>query len=230
MADLVRSGVDKPFPVHGGRLCTHVRSIAVLPPAFAFPRRLPHEDAVKSRIEAAIFDTLTALGYTAVPSGTVQQALRGLISLRDPGDGPPSERAPGRRPDSLKQECLRELRRALLIDAILYPEIVVVQAVCNGGIASWYGAVQKVYTPCKALLELMSAPACSKVPALSILVHIHDMEDSQIYINAAGIEVLQMMGVGRLIDVPARRLLKNGLRNRRAVQGALAGLRGTGDP
>ena len=228
MADSVQSSVCDPFLVPEGQFCDHVQNIVVLPPALSIPHVLAHEDAVKERFETAISDTLTAWGYTVMPSGTVRQALSGIPALRDRVHGPSPEGAPGPGTTSLKQECLRELRTALCVDAILYPEIVVVQAECTGGTARWYGTAQTVYTPCKALLELMSGPACSKVPALSLLIRIHDMADRQVYSSAAGIEILQRMGVGRLIDVPSRKLLINGARNRRAVQSALAGLNRTG--
>jgi hypothetical protein len=100
----------------------------------------------------------------------------------------------------------------------------VVQADYTGGTAHWCGAAQKGSTSGRAALELLTGAGYGKVPAFSILIHIHDMADRKIYRHAGGVEILQKIGAFRRIQVQAERLLKGGIRNRRAVETAPAPL------
>ena len=66
-----------------------------------------------------------------------------------------------------------------------------VQADYTGGTAHWCGAAQKGSTSGRAALELLTGAGYGKVPAFSILIHIHDMADRKIYRHAGGVEILQ---------------------------------------
>lgn len=207
-----------PFLVPVDRFCFDVSTIALCPLAFHSPGALPHEDAVKDRFDALIAAVLAGSGYAVVPSRQVRQTLsRAYVCRRDPQDRPA-----GRLGElSVREEFYRALRAAYHADAVLYPEIIVVQADYTAGTARWCGAAQKVNTSGRAALELLAGPGYGKVPALSILIHVRDMADRRLYSHAAGIEILQKIGVRRRVEMPADRLLKGDLRNRRAIETAL---------
>ncbi len=200
-----------PFFVPEDRFCLGVSTIALCPLVFHSPGILPPGDAVKDRFDALIAAVLTGSGYAVVSSWQVRQALSQAYACRTGRLDEPSAR----------ERFYRELQAAYHADAVLYPEIIVVQADCTTGTARWCGAAQKVSTPDRAALELLTGPGYSKVPALSILIHMRDMADRRLYSHAAGLETLQKIGVRRRVEVPAERLLKSELYNRRAVETAL---------
>lgn len=210
-----------PFFVPEDRFCLCVSTIALCPLAFHSPGILPHEEAVKDRFGALITAVLAGSGYAVVSSRQVRQALSRAYVCRTA----PQDRPAGRHDDlSVREQFSRELRAAYHADAVLYPEIIVVQADYTAGTARWCGAAQKVNTSCRAALELLTGSGYGKVPALSILIHVRDMTDRRLYSHAAGIEILQKIGVRRSVEIPAERLLKGELRNRRAIETALGPL------
>ena len=213
-----------PFTIPREQFRLRIRTFALCPLIFHSPEFFSPENSVKEQFDSVITGIFTDAGYSVVPSGQVRDVLSGLCSRKKALHDPAGISTDSGTHAFPKEAFYRELQADCHVDAVLYPEIVVVQADYTGGTARWCGAVQKASTSGRAALEILGRSGYGKVPAISIIISIHDMDGRRIYCNAGGIEILQKIGTYGMVAIPAERLLKSDLRNRRAVEAALAPL------
>lgn len=138
--------------------------------------------------------------------------------------------------DELKLEVAREqLRRDLMeiyqSDFVLYPEIWIVDAAHNGGVASWDGASQSVVGFGTRVLNVIKAFLNQDggflqpgwVNALSLGITVENMDGVEIFQNAVGVEVLKEIDRqgGDEEAVLFETVLGDPKRNQKAVRTAL---------
>ena len=120
-------------------------------------------------------------------------------------------------------------------DAVLYPEIWVVEAPFADGVASWDGTSESMVGFGLRFLDVLSAIFWADeaeglprgtVNALSLVVFAEDMNGREVFSNAGGIQVLEKVGLNAddLKSVESEKLLRDWPRNSKAVEIALAPL------
>jgi hypothetical protein len=152
-----------------------------------------------SEIDSLIEEALTGAGYHCIP-GTEHAAAWDRIVAQMGGlhDSTTGDF------DKLRLEVAKEQLRLDLVDLhhpdyMLFPEIWVVEAVSSGGVARWDGASQAIVWFGIRLLNAIDAVLYQYegflqpevVEALSLGVIVENMEGTEIFQNAGGIEVLK---------------------------------------
>ena len=113
-----------------------------------------------------------------------------------------------------------ELIAKYRIDAILYPQIRIVEATFANDSAHWHGTSEYLGRTQSSFWS--SGRIRGTVPALSLFVRIEDSKEKEIYIKAGGIQVLTKAGFkGRFVAIPNDEILSDYKRNEWAVDKAL---------
>ncbi len=192
-----------------GSVATIVATPVILPEGIDAP------DSVLTWFENLIEETLEDAGFTVVPKRAyvdiwtrITDAAGGFF---DPFTGELDEQ----RYQVGLDELFAELNERYSPDAILYPELWIVEAPTSGGYARWDGAVQPVGTS-----------ATSAVLALSLAIIVQDMDAVELYSNVWGLEVLELYNRNFVAfeAIPSEDLFADGERNATAVTQALAPL------
>jgi hypothetical protein len=212
-----------PWLVPRDSFLARTRAIALSP--IQVPEDLEEPEPVEAMFDSLIANALRAAGFSVVASDIVLEIWNhGADSIGgyyDPMTG---------RPDTSKLNPLRRYFRQRLRDehgaqAVLLPEIVVVDASYADGEASWDGTSQAV---AGFFAILLSAIANSQMPAgaaegFSLDVQIESVDGGVVYTNRGGIELwAKPSGDGsRLNWVPRERLFADRKRCEKAVRIAL---------
>jgi hypothetical protein len=133
--------------------------------------------------------------------------------------------------DLARRQLFRRLNTLYRADAILYPEIWVVNAPFADGVARWDGASQALVGLGTRLVHALGAALSGSdsnlpsgaVEALSLVVFVEDMQGEELYAHSGGIQVLEKVG-GSPRDrtaVPEEEWFADRARNRKAVELAL---------
>jgi len=113
-----------------------------------------------------------------------------------------------------------ELIAKYRIDAILYPQIRIVEATFANDSAHWHGTSE--YLGRTQSNFWSSGRTRGTVPALSLFVRIEDNKEKEIYVKAGGIQVLSKAGFkGGFVAIPHDEILSDDKRNEWAVDKAL---------
>lgn len=97
----------------------------------------------------------------------------------------------------------------------------------NSGDAKWDGVTQSVF---KTAAGWNGKPYTGKQPALSLRVHLEDMNTGHLYAGRGGIELTSLFINGGFDRLPKEQLLLDETKSARAVGIALAGIAGGSDP
>lgn len=195
------------------------------------PEGLEEYTAAMEEFDSLIAQSLERAGYTTVPADEYAELWEGILSgtvgLFDSLTGERNEAVF----EAARQVLFGWLSELYDPDALLYPEIWIVDAPFAGGTAQWDGVSQELVgvgtRVVDALGALFSATESNlptgAVEAVSLVVFIENMEGEEIYANSGGIQVLEK--VGKRTDdrkpVPGDEWFTNHSRNRRAVSVAL---------
>ncbi|KPJ87816.1 MAG: hypothetical protein AMS18_14130 [Gemmatimonas sp. SG8_17] len=202
-----------PFLVSRLEFYDRVETIVATP--VSLPEGVDAPDSVLTWFENLIEDALRQAGFTVVPVQTyvdiwnrINQEAGGFF---DPFTGQRDEA----RYEAGVSELFDELRERFSPDAILYPEMWIVEAPTSGGHARWDGATQPVGTS-----------AVSAVLALSLATVLQDMDGAELYSNAWGLEVLEVYNrsLRVFVPVPSEDLFADQERNTTAITKALGHL------
>ncbi len=199
------------------------RVIALSP--LKVPEELDEPAPVEALFDSLITDGLRAAGFSVVPSDVVSEIWNhGADSVGgyyDPMTGRPDTS----RLNPLRRDFKRRLRDEHGAQAVLFPEVLVVEAPYADGQASWDGTSQAVTGLFKVLV---SAIANTELPAgtaegLSLDVQIESVEGGAVFNHRGGIELwAKPSGDGsRLNWVPREKLFLDAKRNQKAVRLAL---------
>lgn len=194
--------------------------------------RLSHLD---SMIAQAVEDAGFAVVESEISSDIWQRVIAESGPLYDPysGERDESEFAAAR------SRFVARLVERFDADAVLYPQLWIVDAPFSDGVARWDGTTQPMLTTGGKVLSWVGAIAAAlasqepeplpvgRVRALSLEILIEDLHGDRLYQHTGGIQTLEMMGWrdGDVRAVPDDEVLADRERNRRAVDIALAPLR-----
>jgi len=194
------------------------------------PERFEEFTTAMEAFDSLIAVSLEQAGYKLIPAHEYaalwEEILERTVGLFD-STGERNEAVF----ESARQELFGQLGGLYQPDALLYPEIWIVDAPFTGGTAQWDGVSQELVGVgtriVDALGALFSATESNlptgEVEAVSLVVFIENLEGEEIYANSGGIQVLEKVGThpDDREPVPKEEWFTDHSRNRRAVSIAL---------
>ena len=116
-----------------------------------------------------------------------------------------------------RRMIIKEIEEKYKVDAILFTRIITVSAHVFRDQAKWDGVTESIGKD-RFLKSLLGIRHTGNIPALSLIVELRATNDSLLYLNAGGIQVLQKIGTGRSPDDrPYHEMLTDEKRNEDAV-------------
>lgn len=211
-----------PWLVPRDSVLANTRTIALSP--LRAPDDLEESEPVEALFDSLITDALRAAGFVVVPSDVVSEVWnRGADSIGGYFD-PMTGQADTSKLNPLRRYFKQRLREEHAADAVLFPEIMVVNAPYADGKASWDGTSQAVagwFSILASVIANTDLPA-GTAEALSLDVQIESIEGGPVFNHRAGIELwAKPGGDGSLSWVPRERLFLDRTRIQRAVRRAL---------
>ena len=205
-------------------------STIVLAPV-SMPDGFEEYTAAMAEFDSLIARELKAAGYQTVPAEEYALLWEGILERTDGlFDSLTGER------NEAAFDTAREMLFALLSeqyhpDALLYPEVWLVDAPFSGGTAQWDGAAEELVGVGTRIVDALGAlfsPNESNLPtgeveAASLVVFVESMTGEELFANSGGIQVLEKVGSNPedRRRVPKEKIFTNRSRNRRAVRIAL---------
>jgi hypothetical protein len=215
-----------PWLVPRDTFLARTRTIALSP--IRLPEDLEDPEPVESLFDSLIGNALRGAGYSVVSSDIVAEIWNyGADSIGGYYDEMTGE------PDTSRLNPLRRYFRQRLRDehgaqAVLLPEVVVVDAPYSDGQARWDGTSQSV---AGFLAVVLSAITNHEMPAgtaegLSLDIQIEGVDGGVIYTNRGGIELwAKPSGDGRELNwVPREELFARRERCEKAIRAALGAI------
>ncbi len=215
-----------PWLVPRENFLARTRMIALSP--LDVPDDLEQPEPVATLFDSLLTEALQEAGFGIVPADVVSDIWgHGTDSVGgyyDPMTGRPDTS----KLNPLRRYLKRRLREEHGADAILFPEISVVDAPYADGTAKWDGTSQAVTG---FLAALLSAIANTQLPAgtaqgLSLDVQLESVEGGVVFTNRGGIELWAKpdRDGSQLNWVPRDKLFLDAKRNRKSVRVALGSI------
>jgi hypothetical protein len=177
------------------------------------------DSLIASYLTGAGFNLIPALEYSAIWEAVMDRADGLFDSITGERDEEKFEAA--------RDNLFNKLTELYQPDALLYPEIWIVEAPFSDGTARWDGTSQALIGFGTRLVDALGAAFSQSesslpegtVGAVSLVVFIESMEGEELYMNSGGIQVLEKVGRDPrdIRPVPDDDLLSDHDRNRRAV-------------
>jgi hypothetical protein len=175
-----------------------VRTIVVTSTSVVGATGVP--DSILTQFETTIEEELQQAGLSVVPAKEFAVVWQGIADeaggFFDPYTGERDEEKFRSAAERLRNELIERFQP----DALLYPEIWEVEAPFSGGMATWGGVTQRVTG---------AAGYSGDVLAATLFVAIQDIDGNELYMNEAGVQVLEYMLRGQLTRLPADRLFSD---------------------
>ncbi len=221
-----------PMGVVPEQLLGQVKTIVLTP--VSLPDELADYAAIMGQFDSLIAGMLERTRFDLIPAQEYAAIWEGILgrteALFDSATGERNED----QFDVARQQLFGRLIELYDPDAILYPEVWIVDAPFSDGVARWDGTSQALVGLGTRLVHAIGAALSGSeshlpagtVNALSLVVFIENMEGEELYSNSGGIQVIEKVG-GDPEDrknVPPEEWFANGVRNRKAVELALAQL------
>ncbi len=199
-----------------------VKIIALAP--VTITEGLPDAEAIQIEFEEMIEERLRSYGYTVLRpeeyTTVWERVCSQLGGIHDPDTGL-------RNQVKLTQAMfatLDTLKAGFELNAVLIPDIVVVEAEFAAGNAVWDGASQRIDSG-GPMSSVFSGSQRGIIGALSLIVSIRDEDGTELYSSAGGIEALSRISGKDFENVPRQELFTNPKRNKKAVEIALKPLK-----
>ncbi len=180
-------------------------------------------------IDSVIAQRLTATGYDVVPAEQYaaiwDQIVLQMGGLVDSSTGELDED----RFELARERLFMDLTDLFDADAVLYPEIWLVEAPFADGVASWDGTSENMVGFGLRFLDALGAVLSNDdrgglpqgtVSALSLVLIAEDMSGREVFSNAGGIQLLEKVGMDAddVSTVDAEQLLRDWERNAKALE------------
>jgi hypothetical protein len=198
------------------------------------PGELQNQATAAGEFDSLIAAVLADAGYSLVAVDEYiavwGRILDQMGGLSDPITGERDEM----KFDLARERLYLDLSEMYQADAVLYPEIWTIDAPFGEGVATWDGTSQSMVDFGVRVLDFIGAilsSSESKLPrgtvrALSLVVFLEDMNGVEVFSDAGGIELLEIVGTdpeSRRM-VPEEELFQDRQRSREAVDQALRAL------
>ncbi len=199
-----------------------VRILAVAP--VLIPEGLPDATPVIDEFSTLIDGQLSRYGYSVVRPQQYEKTWKAVAGgsgdFLDPVTGERDEAAMSR----AMSRTLDELDADFEIGGVLFPSIVVVEAVFGAGTAAWDGAKQRIETG-GPMARFLAGSQSGVIGALSLKVSIRSVDGEALFAHSGGIEVLSKTVGKGFVPVPRQELFADKNRNHGAVEIALKPLK-----
>jgi len=209
-----------PFKVPPEQWRPKVKTVA-LAPMYA-SQGLENPTPATEKFQTMIMTELRGAGWTIIEPAQVKVIWDSMVAAQVDGFYDPKT---GQRDEAklkaVRMNTYRELKGRFNIDALLFSYLAIVGAKLDHDQAKWDGVTQGAgkKTFLKALVGISHY---GTVPALTLQVNLSDAEDTALYENAGGIQVMAKIGPNSQADpVPRDELFVDEERNVRAVHLAL---------
>jgi len=212
-----------PFVKSRSEVFSAVQIVSMQPVSLAdFDRK----DEVAARYEALITERLQAAGFTVIPSNEFSAIwdpmLRQLGGVFDPITGEADEE----KLKAVRTHTTNELIAKFEIDGFVTPRIDVTEASWYSNTATWDGVKEASSGKGGLLASLLMTNANyqGSIPALSLILPIHNTSGEAYYVGRGGIQLFAHFNLGSFTDVPESMWFVEPERDVNAVNVALAPL------
>lgn len=208
-----------PFKVPEQGFRDKFNTVAIAP--VTVPGDLTEADPVKAKFASFIETKLREAGFTVVSSKETldmfQNMSKQLGGIFDPVTGKRDEA----KFKAAREHTLRELGTKFKAAAVVYPTIFAGPARFGGGTAHWNGASESIAMAQGFLASLQVNTLSGTTRALSLGISFEDINGTDLYFNAGGIQLVAKYSGGQLAAVPRDQLFLDDGRNAAAVNRAL---------
>jgi hypothetical protein len=185
---------------------------------------LPNPGPVQAEFDSLLVAGLQGLGYSVVRPHEYEAVWAklavGVGGFTDPHTGERDEE----KMTVAAFQTIEELKADFGIDAVMFPDLVVVEAQFAAGQAVWDGVDQKIQTA-GPMSSVFYGSQRGVVGALSLRLSVRSPDGTQIFLNSGGIEVLDKLDGKGFVPVPRPELFTNKKRNQESVKTALKPLK-----
>jgi len=189
------------------------------------PLSLPfdEEDERFGMVEDKITNVFESAGFETTDSESVREAYEPVNEEWGEVFDPLTGRILGDKQARFEQEVGRAYRDALGCDALVRVSLALVRAQYSMPIATWDGTTRQVMSTGRTILTaLLGQSQSGWVSALSIWIHLMDLEGNDIGFRSAGVEPLVEISISRDLDkLPEDRWLVDEERLDGAIDSAL---------
>jgi hypothetical protein len=207
-----------PYQVPREQFYGRLKTVALSP--LTMPTEIQNPDPARDKFLRLIDAQLREAGFTVVGSERAKVIWDSMATQMNGFYDPVTGQRDEGKIKALRIHLYNELKAQYNIDAMLFSWIAVVPAKLESDQARWDGASQGAGRH-KFWKAVAGVSHSGTVPALSLYVVLADTEDTGLYQNVGGIQVLAKADVGGLTDVPRSELFVDEARNLKAVHLAL---------
>jgi len=208
-----------PFKVPEQGFRDRFKTVAMAP--VAVPGDLAEPDPVKAKFASLVEAKLREAGFTVVSSKETldlfQNMSKQLGGIFDPVTGKRDEA----KFKAAREHTLRELGTKFKAEAVVYSTIFAGPARFGGGTAHWNGASESITMAQGFLASFQVNNLSGTTRALSLGVSIEDINGTDLYANAGGIQLAAKYSGGQFNAVPRDQLFLDEGRNAASVTVAL---------
>lgn len=188
-------GLETPSQIPPQSFFDSVRTVAVAPTSVVGDISI--EDSTLTYLESLIEEHLREAGLTVVPAIEYAEIWDSIANesggFFDPYTGERDEE----KFQAAANQLMAVMSQRFEYDALAYPEIWEVETPFSDGDARWGGAAQLIPG---------GRGYSGDVRAATLFVAIQDSSGNELYVQEAGIQVLEYMLMGRLTPLPPERL------------------------
>ncbi|MBN2087613.1 hypothetical protein JW758_04665 [Candidatus Peregrinibacteria bacterium] len=170
-----------------------------------------YEDLIISALKKGKIDSIPSEEYTKIWE-PIKKNSGGLF---DPLTGKVDENKMA----TLRQQAIEKMKNKFFIDGYVFINFTIASAIFEKSEASWDG-VMDISTGYNS--KFVYPNAHGRMPALSLLIIINDLDENILYRNAGGIHLLKYIHpAGYFVDVPIDDLFADKTKDIRAVNAAM---------
>ncbi|UCH84370.1 MAG: hypothetical protein JSW50_01395 [Candidatus Latescibacterota bacterium] len=185
---------------------------------------MPDPAPIQAKFDSLLAAGLQRLGYSVVQPQEYEAVWAklavGMGGFIDPDTGKRDEE----KVTQAAFQTVQALKADFQIDAVMFPDIVVVEAPFSAGRAVWDGVDQKIQTA-GAMSSVFYGSQGGMVAALSLKLTVRGPDGTPVFVNSGGIEVLDTLEGKTFEPVPRQLLFTDNERIEDAVKAALKPLK-----
>jgi hypothetical protein len=211
---------DHALSVPREELLSRYRTVALAPLGIG---ELPQRAEVEQRYHELLVDRLQKLGFTVVGENDYAGLWTAEKSAAKGFYDPFTGRIDRDKLRTSRARVFAQLHEKYPIDAVVLPSLTERPAHFSHSTAHWDGVAEQVAAPAHGFAALtdQTSQLIGTVKAASLLVRIADGEDTTLFEDRGGIQLMGRLIHGRTVDVPQAELFADAARNTQAVEVAL---------
>jgi hypothetical protein len=211
---------DNALSVPRAELLSRYRTVAVGPLGIG---DLPRRAEVEQRYHELLLDKLRHLGFTVVGENDYAALWTAEAAAAKGFFDPFTGRIDHAKLRAAHARVFAQLHDKYPIDAVVLPKLAQRPAHFSHSKAHWDGVVEQVAAPPHgfAVFTDQTSQLIGTAQAASLVVRIADGDDTTLFEDRGGIQLMGRLIHGRTVDVPQAELFTDAARNAQAVEVAL---------